>query len=93
MNLLESGYLFTAGDCSNHVIYRFNSLGDDEDIPTAKMNMPFDDGKDHSKLVRFCPKKENLNLTKCDEIANLASINDMVAADLISGAPSEEHSK
>ena len=59
MNLLETGYLFTAGDCSNHIIYRFNSLGDDnEQVPTSNSNMPFDDGKNHAQLVRFCPKDE-----------------------------------
>mmetsp|Transcript_5527 Transcript_5527/g.9416 ORF Transcript_5527/g.9416 Transcript_5527/m.9416 type:complete len:369 (-) Transcript_5527:2298-3404(-) len=33
MNLLESGYLFAAGDCSNHFMYRLTSLGD-EDSPS-----------------------------------------------------------
>ena len=34
MNVLESGFLFAAADCSNHRIYRFTSLGDeDEDDP------------------------------------------------------------
>jgi hypothetical protein len=94
MNLLESGYLFTAGDCSNHIIYRLNSLGDeDEEVPISTSNMPFDDGTDHSKLVRFCPKSELVNLSFCDEMPNIASINDMLAADLMSGAPTEEHSK
>lgn len=33
LTLLDSGYLFAAGDCSNHVIYRFTSLGgDDENV-------------------------------------------------------------
>lgn len=33
MNLLESGYLFAAGDCSDHFMYRFTSLGADDEHP------------------------------------------------------------
>lgn len=30
--LLESGYIFAAGDCSNHTIFRLTSLGGDAKI-------------------------------------------------------------
>jgi splicing factor 3B subunit 3 len=33
INLLESGFLFAAGDCSNHHIFRLTSLGEDKSPP------------------------------------------------------------
>jgi len=33
MNILKPGFLFTASEFSNHKIYRFKSIGDDEEKP------------------------------------------------------------
>ena len=59
MNLLESGFLFVAGDCSNHVMYRLTSLGaEDEKAIVSNSTMPFDENvvvQSHKQLVRFCP--------------------------------------
>ena len=45
MNLLESGLLFAAGDCSDHILYRFTSLGseDDDQIIATNSTMIFDE--------------------------------------------------
>jgi hypothetical protein len=52
MNLLESGYLFAAGDCANHAMYSFTSLGGEDDNPIiSNSTMNFDEDnvvKDHS---------------------------------------------
>lgn len=63
MNLLESGYLFAAGDCANHAMYSFTSLGDGDENPIiSNSTMEFDEDKvdkDHSSLLKFCPRPEN----------------------------------
>ena len=70
INLLESGYLFAAGDCSDHFMYRFTSLGADDEHPIiSNSTNDFDEIqilKDHSKLSRFCPRSENQNLEITD---------------------------
>ena len=70
INLLESGYLFAAGDCSDHYMYRFTSLGADDEAPiVSNSTMVFDELeiiKDHSKLTRFCPRSETQNLEITD---------------------------
>lgn len=72
-------------------MYRFTSLGVDEESPCASNStVAFDeDGiiTDHSALVRFCPRVAHRNLEVCDQIQNLACITDMVVADLV-GDPS-----
>lgn len=46
MNLLESGYLFAAGDCANHAMYSFTSLGDGDENPiVSNSTMEFDEDK------------------------------------------------
>jgi splicing factor 3B subunit 3 len=86
MNLLESGYLFAAGDCSDHFMYRFTSLGADDENPiVSNSTQEFDEEmiiKDHSKLTRFCPRMEHKNLEVTDQMQNLACINDMLIKDL-----------
>ena len=72
MNLLESGYLFVAGDCSNHVMYRLTSLGsDDEKAIASDSTMPFDESDvahNHKQLVRFCPVAGLQNMEVCDQM-------------------------
>jgi len=83
--LLESGYLFAAGDCSNHIMYRFTSL-DEEKPKLSNSTIGFDEDDiihNHGALVKFCPRAEHLNLEVCDQIQNLACITDMLVADLI----------
>ena len=68
-------------------MYRFTSLGADEEKPkVSKSTDDFDEHgiiKDHSALVRYCPRAEPRNLELCDQIQNLACITDMVVADLV----------
>lgn len=89
MNLLESGFLFVAGDCSNHVMYRLTSLGsEDEKAIVSNSTMPFDENDvahDHKRLVRFCPSAALQNMEVCDQMQNLACINDMIVDDLLRG--------
>ena len=59
INLLESGFLFAAGDCANHFSYRLTNLGDDE------------------SPLKFVPRSTNENLEICDQLQNLACINDV----------------
>jgi splicing factor 3B subunit 3 len=69
--LLEAGYLFAAGDCSNHYMYRFTSLGGDQDAGISNSSKSFEEAKvvnDHSELVRFCPRADYQNLEVCDEL-------------------------
>ena len=72
MNLLESGYLFAAGDCSDHFMYRFTSLGADDENPiVSNSTQVFNEleiMRDHSKLTRFCPRSENQNLEVTDQM-------------------------
>ena len=68
-------------------MYRFTSLGADEEKPkVSKSSVDFDEHgiiKDHSALIRYCPRAEPQNLELCDQIQNLACITDMVVADLV----------
>lgn len=84
--LLESGYLFAAGDCSDHCIYRFLSLGiDSSKRYSVDSSRQFDDtkvGTDLSGLVRFCPSNELQNLEECDRLPNFGCVTDMIVADL-----------
>lgn len=68
--LLESGYLFSAGDCSNHCMYRFTSLGIDASSRfSSNSSVPFDEATvayDHSALKLFCPTNSLMNLEECD---------------------------
>jgi len=84
--LLESGFLFAAGDCSNHFIYRFTSLGGESELGISNSSKGFEEAKiinDHSQLVKFCPRADHQNLEICDELQNLACITDMVVEDLV----------
>ena len=87
MNLLESGFLFVAGDCSNHVMYRLTSLGsDDENAIASNSTVRFEENevaRNHKDLVRFCPSAELQNMEVCDQMQNLACINDMVVENLL----------
>lgn len=76
--------MFAAGEGSNHIMYRFTSLGTDEEKPIQsnstiqfKENDPTFEG-----LIKFCPREELSNLEVCDTIQNLGSINDMLVKDL-----------
>lgn len=66
MNLLESGYIFVAGDCSNHMMYRLTSDGsEDENAIVANSTMTFDEEDapyNHKHLVRFCPRDQLHNM-------------------------------
>lgn len=72
MNLLESGFLFVAGDCSNHVMYRLTSLGsEDEKAIVSNSTMPFDENdvaRNHKQLVKFCPSAALQNMEVCDQM-------------------------
>jgi hypothetical protein len=57
--LLESGYLFAAGDCSNHIIYRFTSLGGDAKVSTNSAD---------NREMRFCPQAVHQNLEVCNQL-------------------------
>jgi len=86
LSLLESGYLFAAGDCSNHSMFRFTSLGNDSDVGVSNSTQVFDETKivsDHLALVKFCPRGEHVNLELCDQMQNLACITDMLVEDLV----------
>jgi len=66
LNLLESGYLFAAGDCTNHYLYKFLDLGGGEEKPIlSNSTIEFDEDDvvhNHDQLVRFCPRTDNINL-------------------------------
>mmetsp|Transcript_6909 Transcript_6909/g.5151 ORF Transcript_6909/g.5151 Transcript_6909/m.5151 type:complete len:85 (+) Transcript_6909:295-549(+) len=83
MNILKSGFLFTASEFSNHIIYRFSSLGDDEPNPVICHSAPV---LPHSQAPFFNPRVAQ-NLQVADELQNLASINDMKVQNL-TGEPS-----
>jgi len=86
MNVLESGFLFAAGDCSNHSMFSFTSLGEDEEPIISNSTMDFDEdtvANDHKELIKFCPRTEYQNLEVTDSMQNLACINDLVVKDLI----------
>ena len=85
--LLESGYLFAAGDCSNHMIYRFTSLGQDGENQVSSSS--FHKFKEASllqhfeALERFMPQMEHQHLEVCDVMQNLACITDIMVEDLL----------
>lgn len=93
LTLLESGYLFAAGDCSNHKMFRFTSLGGEQNNQSVSNSTQlFDEEKiikDHTDLVKFCPQAEHSNLEVCDQIQNLACINNMVVEDLVGQGSSQ----
>ena len=61
LTLLESGFLFSAGDSSNHIMYKFTSLGADEVNPVMSNSTM-------TSLVRFCPRGDHENLQVTDQI-------------------------
>jgi Mono-functional DNA-alkylating methyl methanesulfonate N-term len=83
MNILRPGFLFTAGEFNNHIVYSFLDIGDGEPAPIKTYSTEKKD-----KLVTFNPRSEHLNLSPVDEFQNLASINDIKIEDLIGeGSP------
>lgn len=83
LNILRPGYLFTAGEFNNHILYSFLDVGDSDPNPIRTYST---DKKD--KLVTFNPRADPINLSPTDEFQNLASINDLKVEDLIGeGSP------
>ena len=86
MNVLESGFLFAAGDCSNHSMLSFTSLGEEDEPIISNSTLDFDEdtvANDHKDLIKFCPRPEYQNLEETDSMQNLACINDMIVQDLV----------
>lgn len=76
MNILRPGYLFCASEYSNHTLYTFLDIGDNDPNPIVAFSA---DKK--NKMVTYNPR-EFVNLQAVDEFQNLASINDMKVEDL-----------
>ena len=77
MNILRPGYLFCAAEYSNHTLYSFLDIGENDPNPIRTLSA----NKQGNELVTFNPR-DFINLQAVDEFQNLASINDMKVEDL-----------
>ena len=83
LNILKPGYLYSAGEFNNHILYFFLGMGEADPKPVRSFST---DPKD--KMITFNPRADPLNLAPSDEFQNLASINDIKIEDLIGeGSP------
>lgn len=60
--MLKTGFLFSASEFSNHIIYEIQSIGDDEAKPIITYSTD-----NRNKLVTFNPR-EAKNLVVSDEL-------------------------
>ena len=82
INILQTGFLFLGAESSNHAVFCFKSLGDDEVSPTICVSQQSKDFDLDRRLVpRFNPRVP-VNLIAKDEMKNLTPIHDMRVEDL-----------
>lgn len=68
--------MFTSGENSNHVLFFFQDLGEDEDIFTSSAM------KESDPDIFYNPRGQLKNLKAEDEMHNLACVSDLKCEDL-----------
>jgi splicing factor 3B subunit 3 len=76
MAVLKTGFLFTGSESSNHYLFQFQGIGDDDDTPSASASQNTLD-----QFVYFQPR-QLVNLLLVDELESLCPITDMKVAKL-----------
>jgi splicing factor 3B subunit 3 len=71
--VLKTGFLFAAAEFSNHYLFQFQGIGDDDDTPVTSSKS--------EEFVYFQPRAIT-NLALIDEMESLGPILDMKVADL-----------
>lgn len=87
--ITKTGFLFVASEMSNHQLFQFQGMGDDEDavrahcVPGELNEMLGDDSVSAAKVAKtFEPTGHLRNLAVTDDIDSLAPITDMLIDDL-----------
>jgi len=82
INVLRSGYLFSASEFGNHSFYRFKGVGDEnEDVIVAEMQL-CDDKQVMNTIPLFNPRPLK-NLLKVQELSSCAPFIDFKMTDLL----------
>jgi len=74
ISILPSGYLFVAGETSNHVLFQFTSSGEDQHALATSAS---------TLVPLYNPREQHLNLKAEDELHNLACVSDLKCEDLL----------
>lgn len=82
--ILRRGFLFAASEFSDHCLYQFEGLGDDdavESTSTSNVKLENGDGMDQDEIkyapVQFEPRHPLVNLDAIDRLSSLAPVIDM----------------
>ena len=77
LTILKTGFLFSASESSNHYLFQFQGIGDDDETPFASASKNL-----INEYVYFQPR-ELTNLAMVDELESLCPVTDMKVAKLI----------
>ena len=84
MAVFKKGYIFTAAETGNHALYKFKSLGENNENSISVSNTNTGDDKD----VYFWPRKLR-DLEKLEEWDNMSVITDTKCEDLLNEGSSQ----
>jgi splicing factor 3B subunit 3 len=84
INVLKSGCLFLASEFADHALYKFRSIGDnDEDVIYAEMRVAAPDQSGTETVLPLFKPRELKNLQKVDTITSLSPLLDFKVTDLL----------